>query len=180
MPTIWHKDRWWPGDLVAPFDTPAVWALPLGIYCEDQETFAALRRSAWENEPEMAYAPGGQASIGGIAVFVATPEQAELLRAMPARSPEESLAEQQAEVDLLAAKVDRLQRMLKFGTVPRPGAPTRPFEERRLSTVTNAIVSGVEFMMGRDPAPAPEVRHPFRGANRGQRRAAEAKGRKRA
>ncbi|KQO68513.1 hypothetical protein ASF22_19890 [Methylobacterium sp. Leaf87] len=142
MPTIWHKDRWWPGDLVAPFDTPAFWALPLGIYCEDRETFAALRRSAWENEPEMAYAPGGHASIGGIAVFVATPDQAALLRAMPARSPEESLAEMQAEVDAFAAKVDRLLALM-------------------------------------EPAPRP-ARHPAPGANRRQRRAAEAMGRKRA
>lgn len=108
MPTIWHKDRWWAGDLVPPFGTPAVWALPLGIYCEDRETFAALRRTAWENDPEMTYGIDGQALISGVPIFVATPDQAALLRALPARSPEEALAERQAEADAFVAKVDRL------------------------------------------------------------------------
>lgn len=123
MSTIWHTDRWWPGDLVKPFDTPAFWALPLGIYCEDQETLAALRRAAWENEPEMTYGIGGQASIGGIAIFVATPEQAALFRAMPARSVEESLAEQQALVDAFSAKIDRLLTFME----PKLAARRHPF-----------------------------------------------------
>lgn len=183
MPTYWHKRDWWPSDLdrsnpYKPEFIPG--AIPPGIYCEDHEGFGALRRKAWETEPSMTYRPDGQASIGGINVYVATPAQADILRAASTDEPAPEADRHGETLALINSMLDRLKRLTENGTVPRPGASNRPFIERRPSTVTNAIASGVEFLMGRDPAPPPEVRHPFSGANRKAKRAADARARRRA
>lgn len=122
MQTYWHKDRWWPGDLVPPFGTPAIWALPLGIYCEDEAAKVVLLKGASETCKSVdvdwgAYGLG--CSLAGTPVYVATPAQAELLRAMPARSPDEALAEQKAATDAMIAKIDQLMALVE----PRPAAP---------------------------------------------------------
>lgn len=102
----------------------------------------------------MTYGLGGEASIGGMRVYVATPAQAKILRAMPARSPDEALAEQKAATDAMIAKIDQLMALVAPKPAPRPAPRPAP--------------------------PPPATRHPFRGANRKAKRAAAARARRRA
>ena len=59
--------------------------LPPGLYCEDKATFDLL---VADPSIETATVPAGSPSplLHGLQVFIATPAQAELLRAMPART----------------------------------------------------------------------------------------------
>ncbi|OHV16991.1 hypothetical protein BK022_08495 [Methylorubrum extorquens] len=68
MPTYWQKTAWWPGDLDPVSGLPLPGALPRGIYCEDRESFSALRRQAYEQEPEMTYGIDGTPSLVGTPV----------------------------------------------------------------------------------------------------------------
>lgn len=83
-------------------------------------------------------------SIAGTPVYVATPAQLEVLKAMPAKTPEQAQAEQ-AEREAAAA----------------------------------GYWSNVRQSMGlASVLPPPPARHPFRGANRAQRRAMAAERRR--
>ncbi|GJE51477.1 hypothetical protein GOFOIKOB_4536 [Methylobacterium tardum] len=163
MPTYWHKRDWWPSDLdrTNPYKPEIVpGALPPGIYCEDEDGYRALlasgkvhadlaAHSMFDGKPEEDRPLGWMFhTLGGIRIRVVTPAEAKILRAMPARSPEEALAEQHASLDAADAEMKKLVDLMAPKPAPRPAPPP------------------------------PATRHPFRGANRAQRRAAEAKRRR--
>lgn len=83
MGGYWHKDRHLPEELDPVTRHPLAHALPLGLYAEDKVAFNRLitdpgiERLNVERHP---LAPGELASIGGIRVYLATPEQAAWLR----------------------------------------------------------------------------------------------------
>lgn len=154
MPTYWHKRDWWPSDMdrTNPH-MPAIMpgALPPGIYCEDEDAFRALQRgSGTRGRPMDPAFAGAPARLDGQAVYVATPAQAELLRAIASKEPPPPAPDPVEDLAPLMELAKRMEKATRTDIV----RPSRP-------------------------APPP-VRHPFRGANRAQRRAAEAKGRKRA
>lgn len=84
MGTIWFKKGYEPYERHPITGGAMPFPLPPGIYCEDDATFAELRRAAWEREPAVEYDAYG-ASLGGIRVYVTSPEQAEVLRALAPR-----------------------------------------------------------------------------------------------
>lgn len=161
MPTFWHKPAYTPEDRHPITREILPGALPPGIYCEDEGAFRALQRGARTRGATFDPAvPGGRAArLDGMAVYVATPEQAQLLQAVSSTEPPPPVSEPSYEET--ASELTRLQEK----------AARAVMLERWRS-----------FMAGKPAltlaAPPPATRHPFRGANRAQRRAAEARRRR--
>lgn len=158
MASYRHKADWLPKDLdrsnpYLPSYFPH--AIPPGIYCEDEAARAALMKGASKTMStagmDLARAGFGY-SLAGTPVYVATPAQLEVLKAMPAKTPDDVRAEQEA------ASAKAWSMLAEMGWVGG-GLP-----ERRAS---------------RPAPPVPPTRHPFNGANRATRRAMAAE-RKRA
>ena len=92
---------------------------------------------------------GAPARLDGVAVYVAKPAQAAILRAMPTKSPEQALADEQSSYE------DALAQLANLVARVAPKPPPNPA-----------------------PPPPPPL-HPFRGANRALRRAQAAEARRR-
>lgn len=135
-------------------------ALPPGIYCEDEAARVALMKGASQTVSTSSIylgEDGPRCTLNGTPVYVATPAQLEFVKAMPATTPEQARAEQAAREAAAAAAWTRLAEGF-------PGL-SAGLPERRAS---------------RPAPPVPPTRHPFRGANRAQRRAMAAEERRRA
>ncbi|MGU3545767.1 hypothetical protein [Methylobacterium sp. A52T] len=184
MPTYWHKQSWWSSDLdrTNPYKPEIVpGALPPGIYCEDEDAFRALQRGA--RTRGATFDPGinsGLARLDGMAVYVATPEQARLLQAVsakepspPAPDPYTGFAEQVAKLQAMMVK-KHAEQSYEDGAAEYVDLQEREarsfvmdwWRARQTQQATNTA------------APLPATRHPAGGANRQQRRAAEAKRRR--
>lgn len=132
MPAYWHKDRYWPSewDKSDPYKPEILAsAIPPGIYCEDEEGFRALQRGARTRVRPMETAlAGAPARLDGVAVYVAKPAQAAILRAMPTKSPEQALADEQSSYeDALAQLANLVARVALSRLRTRRHRLHRPF-----------------------------------------------------
>lgn len=154
MASYWHKADWLPEDLdrsdpYLPRYFPD--AIPPGIYCEDEAARTALMKGASKTMSTAGMdlaAAGFGYSLAGTPVYVATPAQIAVLKAMPAKSPEQARAEQAEREAAAASYWSKVHQSLGLASVLPP------------------------------PPPPPPTRHPFRGANRAQRRAMAAERRR--
>lgn len=171
MATYWHKPAYTAEDRDADGEIlPG--AMPPGIYCEDEAAYRALLAGARE-QGQIAQ-PGFEGpSLGGMRVYVATPEQAALLRAMPTRSPAEALAHQQAAFDAYDAAAAKLEAWARTFMTTTYEEAVAKHENMTRAMVRQAMrgMSGEEF--GRR-----FMRHAPAGANRKARRAAAAQARR--
>lgn len=120
MPTYWHKGRYLPSELDPLTGEPLYGVLPPGLYCEDQAAYDALLSA-----PDLERTAGALV-MGSVALRIATPEQAAILRMMPTVSPAEHGAREQAEFEAMATKVSGLVEKLG-GKAEKPRArPTVP------------------------------------------------------
>lgn len=134
-------------------------ALPAGIYCEDEKTRVTLLKGASETGKSIGVdlASVFGCTIAGTPVYVATPEQLAALKAMPARTPEDVRAEQEAMWEAANKSV--------WSEIAAIDGMTGGLPPKRASR----------------PAPlVPPTRHPFNGANRAARRASAAMTRRQA
>lgn len=152
--TLWHKPAYLPSDRDPVTGDLLPGALPPGLYCEDEEAFSKLRAAARLRQSSVRATLDGGWDLAGQRVFVCTPQQAAFFRATASKAP------------------------------PPPVEPAQSYEEACAGIVGNLEkeARGLALEMGRayPAAPPPATRHPFIGANRQQRRAAEARARRRA
>lgn len=152
--TLWHKPAYQPSDRDPTTGDLMPGALPPGLYCEDEAAFSKLRAAARLRQSSVRATLDGGWDLAGQRVFVCTPAQAAFFRATASKAP------------------------------PPPVAPEQSYEEAAAELVRNRETEarGLALEMGRalQAAPPPPTRHPFIGANRQQRRAAEARARRRA
>ena len=110
MSTYWHKPAYLPTDYDPVTHELLPGAMPPGIYCGDEADMKALIKGASVKGIPAGIDFRGDLPFGvtmaGHAVYIATPEQAEFLRAMPNQHPTEYLAEQQAAFDAAAGRVN--------------------------------------------------------------------------
>lgn len=163
MASYWHKHDWLPEDLDRsdPYlPTYFPHAIPPGIYCEDEAARAVLMKGASKTVSSCGMdlaAAGFGYSLAGTPVYVATPAQLAVLKAMPAKTPEEARAEQAEQAVAATSAWAKLAEGI-------PG-----------------LSAGLPVRRASRPAPpVPPTRHPFHGANRALRRAQAAEARRRA
>lgn len=148
--TYWHQ--------------PEGGVLPPGIYCEDEATFKALKRQADDRiAPELQACQAGRAvaHLDAMSVFIATPLQAEALRALA--TTQDGAAAKSASIE--AARIERLQEMAKSYDMSMSWAATvqRAAARQALREAARAM-----------PRPRPRQE----GLNRRARRAAAAMARR--
>lgn len=120
MPEYWHKGAYLASELDPLTGEPLYGVLPPGLYCEDQAGYDALLSA-----PDLERTAGALV-MGSMALRIATPEQAAVLRLMPTMSPAEHRAREQAAFDAMSAKVSGLIEKLG-GQAEKPRArPTVP------------------------------------------------------
>lgn len=107
MSTVWYKRAYDRADLDPRTFEALPGAIPPGIYCEDMAAYRALLAGAREKGAEIEPAFGGPC-LGGLNVFVATPEQSEVFKAVPVSTAGEILAEGRAAFDAAAGRVNNL------------------------------------------------------------------------
>jgi hypothetical protein len=157
--TLWHKPAYTALDRDSVTGDLLPGALPPGLYCEDEEAFAKLRAAARLRNSAVRGTLSGGWDLAGQAVFVCTPEQARTFRAIASKAPPPPVEPSYEETT--AAFVSNLEK-----------------EARALGLELSRANQAAEAT--RPAAPPPATRHPFHGANRQQRRAAEARARRRA
>ena len=162
--------------------------MPPGIYCEDEAAYRALLAGA--RAKGQVGEPGFEGvSLGGMRVYVATPEQAALLRAMPAQSPAEALAQQQAAFDAAAAQVNDLIKVMpqreheaaqavKGDLIKSSYADFVEHQQAALEASVRRMVRGAMTSMSGEEWGRRFMGHAQAGMNRAARRAAAAQARR--
>lgn len=149
--TLWHKPAYTALDRDAATGDLLPGALPPGLYCEDEEAFAKLRAGArLRGSAVRGSTLTGMWDLAGQQVFVCTPEQARTFRAIASKAPPPPVEPEPDPLAGIEEEAAKLHALMAPKPAPRPAAPP------------------------------PATRHPFHGANRQQRRAAEARARRRA
>lgn len=158
--TLWHKPAYTPDDRDPTTGALLPGALAPGLYCEDEAAFAKLRAAARLRDSSVRATLDGGWDLAGQRVFIATPEQARVFRAVAMKEPPPPPTEPTAEP---------LEAMSR--------GPLMTMDHLRNA----AILAKAERRSARQQAAADTAtRHPFIGANRAQRRAAEARARRQA
>lgn len=154
--TLWHKPAYVDMDRDRTTGALLPDAIPPGLYCEDEDAFRKLRAAARSGGKLVEGKLDGTWWLQGEQVRIATPEQARFFRAVAKDAPAPGAVPDPVERVLTPA--ERAARQMEIAVPAADAGPAR----RIVVNTPN------------------EVAHRFRGANRQQRRAAEAKGRKRA
>lgn len=152
--TLWHKPAYVAADRDRTTGAVLPGAIPPGLYCEDKAAFAKLCAAARSGGQTVTGKHDGTSWLQGEPVFIATPEQARFFRAVAKDAPAPGAAPDP--VERVLSPMERASRQMEIAV---PAADTGP--ARRIVVNTPHAVA-----------------HRFRGANRAERRAAEAKGRR--
>jgi len=160
MTTFWHKPAYTALDRDPVTKAILPGAIPPGIYCEDEEAFGKLRSAARLRGQAVTagvdVVGGTSWFLQGQAVFIATPEQARLLRAVATDAPEP--ASEPSYEEVVAEQVAA---------------------EKKAARAT--LLQAWKAWLATDPPEAPRpTGHPAQVANRAQLRAAGARARRRA
>ena len=152
--TLWHKLAYTALDRDPATKAILPGAIPPGLYCEDKASFAKLCAAARSGGKAVTGKLDGSHWLQGEQVRIATPEQARFFRAVAKDAPAPAPAADPAHQ--LLTEAERSRRQMEIAV---PAADAGPARRIVLNTPH-------------------EVAHRFRGANRAERRAAEAKGRR--
>lgn len=85
--TLWHKPAYTALDRDPATGDLLPGALPPGLYCEDEEAFAKLRAAARLRQSSVRATLDGGWDLAGQRVFVCTPAQASMFRAVAMKDP---------------------------------------------------------------------------------------------
>ncbi len=191
--TLWHKPAYQPSDRDPATGDLIPGALPPGLYCEDEEAFSKLRAAERLRNSAVRGTLSGGWDLAGQAVFVCTPEQARMYRAIASKAPpppaepepdpaNRMLAEVEERMQALGAQADRQVALATANAIQNVvgDGPILPEADYRTELSGEVRVTLRKKSRGvRDLAEAggatQRVKHPFVGANRSQRRAAEAR-----